>query len=172
MVAQETISVGDNVCFTFGTTPIRGVVVDDRGPIGANSVRIFRVRIPNDPYDEDVIEMPEDELALANRSVGSLSGNSIVDYLEHGGLVQILKANMSGGKNQPAVWLGRDSLGNVVHTFVADRGSVGGATVPFFALHDNRVFTPKLKEILTFLSTFGLSKRVAKQVVETVGTAP
>ncbi len=172
MVAQETISVGDNVCFTLGTTPIRGVVVDDRGPIGANSVRIFRVRIPNDPYDEDVIEMPEDELALAIKDVESISESSIVNYLEHGGLVQILKANMSGGKNQPSVWLGRDSLGNVVHTFIAERGRVGGATIPFFALHDNRIFAPKLKEVLAFLSTFGLSKRDAKQVVETVGTAP
>lgn len=172
MVAQKIISVGDNVCFTLGTTPIQGVVIDDRGPIGANSVRIFRVRIPHDPYDDDIIEMPEDELALAMKNVESIPGASIVGYLEHGGLVQILKSNMSGGKNQPCVWLRRDSLGNVVHTFIAERGSVGGAAIPFFALHDNRIFTPKLKEVLTFLSTFGLSKGDAKRVADAIGTAP
>lgn len=158
--------------FTLGTTPIQGVVIDDRGPIGANRVRIFRVRVPNDPYDEDVIEMPEDELALENRSIESIPNPDVVNYLEHGGLVQILKANMSGGKNQPRVWLGRDSLGNVVHTFIAERGSVGGATIPFFALHDNRLFTPKLNEVLAFLSTFGLTAGDAKQVARAVGTAP
>jgi len=171
MVAQKTISVGDNVSFTLGTTPVQGVVVDDRGPIGANSVRIFRVLIPNDPYDEDVIEMPEDDLSLANNSVVAISDDKIVDYLEHGGLVQILKSNMSGGRNQPCVWLRPDSLGNVVHTFVATRGTVGGAIVPFLALNDNRIFTPKMKEVLTFLSTFGLSKRDAERVAETIGTA-
>lgn len=171
MVAQETISVGDSVSFTLGTTPIYGVVVDDRGPIGANSVRIFRVRIPNDPYDDDIFEMPEDELALAKTIVESIPGTSIVDYLEHGGLIQILKSNMSGGKNQPCVWLRRDSLGNVVHTFIAERGNVGGAAVPFFALQDNRIFAAKQKEVLTFLSTFGLSKGDAKRVADAIGTA-
>jgi hypothetical protein len=160
------------VCFTLGTTPVHGVVIDDRGPIGANRVRIFRVRVPNDPYDEDVIEMPEDELALEKKSIESIPNDDVVNYLEHGGLIQILKANRSGGKNQPRVWLGRDSLGNVVHTFIAERGSVGGETIPFLALHDNRVFTPKRDEVLTFLSTFGLSKHDAKQVVKAVGTAP
>lgn len=116
--------------------------------------------------------MPEDELALEDNNIESISDGDIVNYLEHGGLVQILKANMSGGKNQPRVWLARDSLGNVVHTFIAERGSVGGATIPFFALHDNRVFTPKLDEVLSFLSTFGLSERDAKHVATAVGTAP
>ncbi|NQT39840.1 MAG: hypothetical protein HQ581_20265 [Planctomycetes bacterium] len=172
MVAQKTISVGDNVSFTLGTTPIHGVVIDDRGPIGANSVHIFRVRIPNDPYDDDIFEMPEDELALAKKSDESIPVASIVDYLEHGGLVQILKSNMSGGKSQPRVWLGCDSLGNVVHTFIAERGSVGGSAVPFFVLHDNRILAAKLKEVMTFLSTFGLSKGDAQRVANAIGTAP
>ena len=172
MVARNSISVGDHVRFTLGTTPIEGVVIDDRGPIGANRIRIFSVRIPNDPYDEDVIEMPEDELALASNSIGSIPKESIVRYLEDGGLIQILQSNKSGGTAHARVWLGRDSLGNVVHTFIAERGIVGGAAVPFFAIHDNRIFTSKLDEVLSFLSTFGLSTQDAKQVVEEVGTAP
>lgn len=162
--------MGDTVWFTLGTTPIHGVVIDDRGPIGANRVRIFRIRVPNDPYDEDVFEMPEDELVLEDKSIESIPVADIVSYLKHGGLLQILKANMSGGRNQPRLWLAHDSLGHVVHTFIAERGKVGGATIPFSALHDNRVFEPKLGEVLTFLSTFGLSQRDAQEVVAAVGT--
>ncbi len=172
MVVQNTISVGDNVCFTLGTTPIQGVVIDDRGPIGANRVRIFRVRIPNDPYDDEIFEMPEDELALADTSVEPIPHEKIVSYLENGGLVQILRSNMTGGKNQPRVWLSRDSLGNAIHTFIADRGRVGGATIPFSALRENRIFKPNLNDVLTFLSTFGLSQSDAEHVARTVGTSP
>ena len=172
MVAPKTISVGDSVRFTLGITPVHGIVIDDRGPIGANCVRIFRVRVPNDPYDDGVIEMPEDELALEDKNIAPIPSADIVRYLENGGLVQILKTNMSGGRNQPRVWLSRDSLGNVVHTFIAERGRVGGSIIPFMALHDNRVFAPKLDEVLTFLSTFGLSEYDAKQVITGVGTAP
>ena len=172
MVTQQTISVGDSVQFTLGTSPVCGVVIDDRGAIGANGVRIFRVRIPNDPYDDDIFEMPEDELVRANESVELIPKAKIVDYLENDGLVQILKKNMPGEKTQPRVWLRRDSLGNVIHTFKEERGSIGGATVPSFALHENRVFEPKLREVLTFLKTFSLSEHDAKKVVKAVGIAP
>ena len=157
LVAQKTSSVGDNVCFTLVATSIHGVVIDDHGPIGANRVHLFTVRIPNDPYDDIIYELPEDELALAEINDKPIRGASIMDYLKYSGLVQILQSNMSGGKNQPRVWLRRDNLGNVVHTFVAERGIVGGAPVPFSALRDNRIVAPKLKEVLTFLSTFDLS---------------
>jgi hypothetical protein len=172
MVTQKQFSVGDSVSFTLGTTSILGVVIDDRGPIGANSVHIYRVRIPNDPYDDDVFEMPEDELAFADHTVESIPNSSVVDYLAHGGLVQILKSNTSGGKNQPRVWLTRDSIGNVIHTFTAERGTVGGATVPVSALHDNRVVAAKVNEVLSFLKTFGLSHDDARCVVNVIGTAP
>jgi hypothetical protein len=172
MVSQKSISVGDNVCFVFGTTPIQGVVVDDRGPIGADHVRIYAVRIPNEPFDDYVIEMPGDELDLAVASTDPIPEANVVDYLEHGGLVQILKSNSADGANRPQVWLVRDSLGNVVHTFHAEHGLVGGAVAPFFALHGNRIFTPKQQEVIDFLESFGLSVENAERVVRTVGTAP
>jgi len=172
MVAQKPISVGDSVSLTYGTTSIQGVVVDDRGPIGANSVRIFTIRIPNDPYDDEVFEMPEDELALTKESVEPIPVAEIIDYLGHGGLTQILKSNKHEDKNQLRVWLKRDSLGNVVHTFVAGRGSVGGAVVPTSSLQDNQISKGHLKNVLTFLSEFGLSKNEAKRVVDTAGVAP
>lgn len=172
MVTQQTISVGDNVRFTLGTTPVHGIVIDDRGPIGANRVRIFRIRVPYDHYDENVVEMPEDALALENRNDEPISQREIMNYLEQGGLVQILKSNMGGGNSRPRVWLGRDSLRNVVHTFIEERGSIGGSTVPHSALRRNRILAPKLQEVLKLLSTFGLSERDANQVVAAVGWAP
>ncbi|NLS98266.1 MAG: hypothetical protein GXX96_39555 [Planctomycetaceae bacterium] len=172
MVTQKPFSIGDNVCFTLGTTPIRGVVIEDRGPIGTNRVRIYRVLIPNDPYDDEFIEMPGDELVIAQDQVASIPESSAVEYLKHGGLLQILKANLSGGKTQPRVWLTRDRLGNVVHTFIAERGSLGGATVPFAALHNNRVFAPKRDEVLAFLATFNLSNEGVESIIDAVGIAP
>ena len=151
---------------------MQAVVIEDRGPIGVNGVRIFSVRVPNDPYDDMVFEMPEDELAPAKNGVQKISEDEIIDYLKHGGLLQILRSDLSGDKNQPRVWLTRDSLGNVVHTYSAERGIVGGGTVPYSALYEYRVSAPKRDEVLAFLSTFGLSKQKAKQVVDSVGTAP
>ena len=43
-------------------------MVDDRGPIGANRVHIFSISIPNDSDENDVVEMPEDELALVKEN--------------------------------------------------------------------------------------------------------
>jgi hypothetical protein len=173
MVAHpQAISVGDTVSVTLGTTELQGVVIDDRGPIGAGGVHIFRIRVPNDPYEDDVFEAPEDALAPAKKQIGPIPRQQAVSYLEHGGLVQILKSSMSGGGNQPRVWLRRDTSGNVVHTFAGERGEVGGETAPVSALYGDRVFTPKLGDVLKFLSTFGLTESEAKRVVDKIGTAP
>lgn len=154
---------------------MQGVIVDDRGPIGAGKVRIFRIRVPNDPYDDDVFEMPEDEIEVVDQSVsqsGTIPPSDAMEYFERGGLLRILRAGMSGGKTQRCAWLCRDSLGNVTHTFSPDRGSVGGAVIPFLALYGNRVFTPKRRDVLRFLRAFGLSTHNAEHVLQIVGTAP
>lgn len=172
MVAQQSLSVGDTVRFTLGTTPISGVVLDDRGPIGVNGIHIYRIRVANSPYEDEVFEMPEDELILGPEQKPQIPSDAIINYLQQGGLLQILRSNLSGGKDQPRVWLSRDTLGNVVHTFLENHSNIGGATVPFYALHNNRIFTPKLDEVTKFLITFGLSERDAKRVTDVVGTDP
>ena len=171
MVAQQAITLGDTVRFTLGTTPVTGIVIDDRGPIGANGVRIYRVRVPNSPYDDELFEMAEDELDVQPPPDTDVPKDAIVEYLQHGGLVQILRQNLSGGKSQPRVWLRRDTAGNVVHTFTEAPGAVGGATVPFAALRANRIFAPKRGDVLAFLKTFGLSGDDANRVIDAVGTA-
>jgi hypothetical protein len=49
---------------------------------------------------------------------------------------------------------------------------IGGATVPFFALHEEKVFTGKKAAVLVFLTSFGLSNHDAEDVLAAVGTSP
>jgi len=41
------------------------------------------------------------------------------------------------------------------HTFDAQRGVIGGSAVPFFALHEDRVFAGKKGQVIEFLASFG-----------------
>lgn len=169
------ISVRDQVRFTLGTASVQGVVVDDRGPIGAGKVHIFRIRVSNDPYDDDVFEMPEDEIEVIDQDTSktdTITASEAKEYLERGGLIRILRAGSSGGKTHSHAWLRRDSLGNVTHTFSPDRGDVGGAIIPLLALRTHRVLTPKRDEVLNFLTAFGLPLGDAEHVLEAVGTTP
>jgi hypothetical protein len=162
---EDKISLQDAVCFTIGTTPVRGIVVEDRGQIGADRVRLFSIRLPSDAdqIGGEVIEMPDDELIPVGEAV---------DYLKDGGLVAILKSNAGGGKNPPRVWLWRDKSGNVIHTFEVGLGVVGGCAAPPLALHEDRIFTPKVQEVTNFLQNFGLSEGDALSVVNAVGMSP
>ena len=173
MVANQTITIGTNVCFTIGTTSRCGTVVDDRGPIGFNNTRIFKIKIPNDPYDDMYVELPEDELEFSQADLDSaLPETAVINYLKNGGLLSILALNISDGKNHPKVWLRQDSLGNAIYTLIEERGEIGGSTVPYRALHDNKIFLPKLKDVLEFVRSFDLSLPKAKDVTTTIGTAP
>ncbi len=80
--------------------------------------------------------------------------------------------DLGGGKDQPKVWLTYTPRGRVTHTFVRERGMVGGASVPFFALHEDRVFVGKKEVVAKFLASFGLNRAEAEQVIAAVGTAP
>jgi len=87
-------------------------------------------------------------------------------------LVAILRSNLGGGQNQPKVWLTYMPWGEVTHTFVAERGVVGGAMVAFFAHQGGNVFTTKRDEVVSWLTSFGLNRREAQEIVARVGTAP
>jgi hypothetical protein len=166
--------VGDRVEFVMGRRKVIGVITEDRGLIGAHGRRLFQVQVPMDPYEPALFELPADEIQTANSSEASrtLGKNEIVDYLKNGGLIAILQSNL-GGKDQPRVWLCRDNLGNVTHTFISERGLLGGATVPFWTLHEgSRVFSDKKDEVTTYLTSFGLSHEEAELIVHAVGTAP
>ena len=152
-----------------------GVIVEDRGPIGVQGRRLFQVSIPMDPHEPMMVELPENEMEAVNgetEPVPTLARQKIIAYLVHGGLIAILRSNLSGGCNQPRVWLCLDQLGNVTHTFNPERGVTGGQTAPALAIHDYKIFTSKRAEVLSFVESFGLSRLEAAKVVSEVGTAP
>lgn len=172
---KVSFRVGDRVRIDFGRRKLTGVVVEDRGPLGVHGRRLYQVDLPMDPDEPMTVELPEDEMELIPPGTDDkqpLDKQKVTDYLIYGGLVSILQSNLSGGKNQPRAWLCRDQLGNVTHTFIPERGIVGGQLVPFFALHEDKVFAPKLDSVLSFLQGFGLNRQEAEKVVSEVGTAP
>lgn len=160
--------VGDWVSFNYGTRPAWAQVIEDRGALGVNRRRLYRVRVDR-PEDEPLaFEMPEDDLEAAT----ALDREAVIDYLKQGGLLSILRSNLGGGPDQPRAWLTWDGRGHVIHTFEPDRGIVGGATVPFFALLEQKVFVPKVDQVVDLLTSFRLTRDEAVQVIRSVGTAP
>jgi hypothetical protein len=63
--------VGDWVQIPFGTAPLRGEVIEDRGAIGVGGRRLFRVSIPIPPAEPMLAEFPEDEIEPAPENSGS-----------------------------------------------------------------------------------------------------
>jgi len=157
----------------MGPREVFATIVEDRGPIGAHGRRLFTIAVHADPHEPSVFEMPEDDLTLDDRPKPTeLDKVAVVDYLSNGGLTAIL-ANRSGGRNPPRVWLTLNQLGNVTYTFDPERGIVGGAIVPRGASYDaDRLFEPKVPEVATFLSCFGLSADEIDQVLRSFGRAP
>jgi hypothetical protein len=64
IMAATKVHVGDLVQFQFGNIPVRGVVKDDRGPIGTNNQRVYVVQYPPEGEDAAQIELPSGELRL------------------------------------------------------------------------------------------------------------
>lgn len=162
--------VDDKVAFTFGTRRVKGFIVEDRGPLGVNGRRIYGVRLDMDPFDSVFLELPEDALELSPEPDTPLSDVEIADYLASGGLLLMLHSGPND--STPRVWLRRDNLGNVTHTFVEERGLVGGAVPPVLAFVDDKVFTGKREEAKRFIMSFGLSDDEADSVIDRIGTRP
>ncbi len=167
--------VGDRVRVPLGRSSLDGVITEDRGAIGYNGRRLYRVVVPVEESEPRVYELPEAELEL----IDPLTEPELVvdparaeDYLTRGGLITILHTNVSGGAHQPRVWLRPNAAGNVLYTFDEARGVVGGNVVPSLAVHGERVFTPKRVEVLRFIQSFGFDRATAERIVAAVGTAP
>ena len=172
---KSRFHVGDRVRIDFGLRKLTGVIVEDVGPLGIGGRHLFQVDVPMDPFDPWSVRLQEDEIeALPPGSEVDkpLEKQKVVEYLVNGGLISILRSNLEGGKNQPRVWLCRDQLGNITHTFIEERGLLGGQLVPSLALRGHKVFTPKRDAVLSFVESFGLNRHDAEKVVAEVGTAP
>jgi hypothetical protein len=159
--------LGDWVTFQYGLRPVFAQIIEDRGQLGANRRRLYRIRVDWELNESSDFEMPEDEMEKAVPDTVA-----ILRYLKQGGLVEILHTNLRGGKDQPRVWLTFDSHGEVSYTLDAWRRCIDkGGTVPFWALHENKVFLPKKEAVLDLLASFGLTREEAEEVIEAVGNA-
>lgn len=58
------VEVGYPVSFILGGKRIRGVVVEDHGPLWAQGKHVYRVAFSLDPLGDTFAEVPEDELTL------------------------------------------------------------------------------------------------------------
>lgn len=167
--------VGDHVRFTLGMRKVSGIITEDRGNIGRGGRRLYIVATPEDPEEPAFHLVPAEEMERASDSIleHAPTKEEITRYLKKGGLVYILMNNSSGGRNQPHVWLCRNAVGNVTHSFSEKRGIIGGAAIPFWTLyHNSKIFAPKMDKVIEFLASFGLNEQEAMDVIEAVGTAP
>ena len=166
MKASNRFKVWDWVSFQYGVGRLIAQVIETRGPLGRNHRELYRVRVVRDGGEPDEFELPEEELQAAFLP----DKEAVIGYLKDGGLLEILRANLTGGANQPRVWLSYTPRGAVTHTFLPERGIVGGAAVPFFAPYEDKVFAGKEKEVADFLGSFGLNCAEAQRVIATVGS--
>lgn len=172
---RSLFHVGDRVRIGFGRRKLTGVIVEDRGAIGVRGRRLYQVNVPMDPFEPMMVELPEDEMeavVAGTEPEPQLETQRVMDYLANGGLISILRSNLSGGRNQPRVWLTLDNLGNVTHTFVPERGVIGGQTIPFGAVHGEKIFTAKQDSVVAILESFGLDRQAADRLIAEVGTNP
>jgi hypothetical protein len=127
-----------------------------------------------DPFEPMVVELPEDEIeaiAVGTEETLRIDKAKVIEYLVNGGLIAILRSSISGSRNQPRVWLCLDNLGNVTHTFIPERGVLGGQTVPLWAVQDDKILTAKRDSVVSLVESFGSSHQEAERVVSEVGTA-
>lgn len=170
---KAKFKVGDRVRFDFPSYKVRGTIVEDRGPFGVGGRRQYTVSTPSDPFEPDLHLVSEDRLELDVTPPAPLEKPEILRFLKNSGLMMILMTNPSPeGPRDPRVWLCRDQLGNVIYTFAAERGQIGGATVPFAAFWDDAIHAHKRDEVAAYLLTFGLTPEEADDVIRAVGVSP
>jgi hypothetical protein len=163
--------IGQRVKLPLGSRTVIGEIVEDRGPFGGGGQRIYQIEVPQEPDDPLIVLRDEGDLEAAPATPPPvLDMAKVKEYLLHGGLYSMLLAESPGGKNQPRAWLCLDTFGNITHTFRPERGILGGATVPYGAIREGKVFPPKKDEVVTFLNSFGLSPKEAEAVIAAVGT--
>jgi len=160
--------VGDWVSFLYPVDPVFAQVIEDHGPLGTNGRHMYRIRLDLAYTEPDMFDIPEEEL----EAVPLPDKATIMQFLKEGGLIAILQSNLIRGANPPQAWLSYTRTGSLTHTLSQQRGVLGGAAVPYFALLEDKVYTGKQEHVLDFLASFGLKRDEAKEVIEAVGTAP
>jgi hypothetical protein len=173
--SRANFRVGDRVrCAHFKYPYLRGTIVEVRGLPTYDGRCRYVVGIDSDPFEPDLRTVTEDELEPDVTPPAPLEKPEILRFLKNSGLIRLLMTNPSAeGPKDSRVWLCRDQLGNVTHTFSAERGQVGGATVPFAAFWgSDGIQAHKRDEVASYLRTFGLTPEEAEDVIRAVGVSP
>jgi hypothetical protein len=161
--------VGDWVTFKSGVRTVFALIIEDRGPLGVNGRRLYRIRLEQPDTEPDTFTMPEDDMekAVADKA-------AVRQYLKQGGLAELLQTNLRDGGDPPQVWLTFTPRGQLAPTFNPGLKVTGkGTPAPFFAVLKNKVYAPDKAKVVEYLITcFGLAREEAEDVVRAVGTAP
>jgi hypothetical protein len=65
---KRNLRVGDAVSFLLGNRRVHGVIAEDRGPLGADGKRLYRVMVSLLPGESTYFEMPEDEITAEEQT--------------------------------------------------------------------------------------------------------
>ena len=165
--------VGDRVQFEFGGRRVWGTITEDIGIVGFDGPRWYSISMPMDPYEPESWTMEETDLEPDRISRVPLEKSEVIEFLKNHGLLGILIWNPSTEREEPVVWLGRGSVGEITHTFSPSRGMIGGKLIPYLAHWEgNRIDARKKDEVAEFLLSFGLTHEEAEDVIRAVGVSP
>src|SRR5262249_6853086 len=139
--------INDLVSLQYGPQRMIARIVEDRGPLGVNRRRLYRVRLELDATQPTFIEMPGQDL----QAVPIPDKTAIVEHLQSGGLVSILQEHLIRAPESPRVWITFDYRGNLTHTLSPYGGLIGGAIIPYFALHEEKIWSAKKDTVVAFL---------------------
>lgn len=56
--------VGDQVVFSWGGYPVRGRIVEDRGPLAPGGRQVYRIEAVLEPDDHMILEMTPDQFEI------------------------------------------------------------------------------------------------------------
>jgi hypothetical protein len=163
--------VGERVQFGFAGRQVWGTVVEDRGPIGVNGRRLYRISVPRDPQEPEDQVKAEEELKPDTLSNAVIARPEIMEFMKGGALLEILLSS-TADRPERRVWLCRGPRGDAAYTFSADRGQIGGLIIPESTIRLGLWIDERRKnEVAAFLLGFGLSPDEAMDVIRDVGVS-
>jgi hypothetical protein len=63
-MSSRTVHVGDKVRFFFGTKPVIGEVLEDRGPIGVGARHLYLITYERGKGNSYLIELPLEKIEV------------------------------------------------------------------------------------------------------------
>lgn len=170
---KPKFAIKDIVCVKIGYRIAAGEVVAIQG-IDSEGQNLYRVNVPmsDDPSVESIGLYPEVELqAVPSLDKNeSFSATSVMQYLEAGALIDILKRGSPGKKPSRARLRKKDD--GLIFTFMEDSSYLIGATIPFDTVMQDRktgkskIFPAAKPRVYFYLRSFGLNHNQAQKILD------